>query len=143
VETLFLLYPIFKEEVYRRRAAMGQIARIGVLFYLALTFLVFFFSEKLITEPGARYTITTGIVLSAVLLIYQIIQEKSRHEKAKLQLITLEEAFGFFEGGQHIPHKPLYPSEWRDRPKVDHGLVFMCLSLAGTASVLVLTVFSG
>ncbi len=142
LETLKLLYPIFKEEVYRRRAAMAHIARIGTLFYLTLTFAFFFFPGKTITSTGPRYAAGVGVILSTILFIYQIAQEKSRHEKAKLQLITLEEAFGFFEVGQHIAHKALYPSKWRDRPKVDQALVLMCLSIAGTAAVLIFTIFS-
>lgn len=143
LETLRLLYPIFKEEVYRRRAAMAHIARIGTLFYLTLIFAFLFFPEKVITGAEPRYAVVAGIICSAILLIYQIAQEKSRHEKAKLQLITLEKAFGFFEVGKHIANKTLYPSNWRDRPKVDQALVLMCLSIAGTATILIFTILSG
>ncbi len=142
LETLRLLYPIFKEEVYRRRAAMAHIARIGTLFYLTLIFVFFFFPDKITAELGIRFATAAAVILSAILLIYQIIQEKSRHEKAKLQLITLEEGFGFFEVGQHIPNKALYPSNWQDRPKVDQGLVLMGLSIATTAIILIFTIFS-
>ncbi len=141
-ETLQLLYPIFKEEVYRRRAAMAQIARAGVFFNVALSLGLLLFSEKLSADTALRYAATVGVTLLTILLIYQIIQEKSRHEKAKRQLITLEKGFGFFEMGRYIPNEALYPSEWRDRPKLDQGLVVMCLSLAGTATLLIFTIFS-
>jgi len=142
LETLHRLYPIFKEEVYRRRASMAQIARLGVFFNVAFSLMIALFSEKLPREMGFRYSSVVGVLLLALLLIYQIFQEKSRHEKAKLQLITLERSFGFFEAGKHLPNETLYPANWQDRPKIDPGLVVMCLSIAGTAAVLIFTIFS-
>ena len=86
--------------------------------------------------------IVVGIVFCSMLLIYQIIQEKSRHEKAKLQLITLERGLGFFKEGQYLVNEQLYPSEWQARPNLDQGLFVMCLSVVCTAMVLIVTILS-
>lgn len=142
IETFRVLYPIFKEEVYRRRIVMGQIARYGVLFFLSVSFFVFYFggdSKALMTQ---KLFAVGGVVTVLALMIYQITQEKSRHEQAKLQLITLEEGFGFFDSGRHLPSKPLYPEQWKKRPKIDAGLVVSigCLSLS--ALFLVLSILS-
>ena len=133
IETLRLLYPIFKEEVYRRRAAMAMIARQGAFFFLSLSLLSFFLLRQAAVSPGLRGTACAGILLVLLLLVHQLRQEKSRHEKAKLQLIRLERGLQFFEEGSYLPEGPLYPPEWQERPKIDFDLSLSVTVLAGTA----------
>lgn len=137
-----MLYPIFKEEVYRRRATMGRIARRTSLLFISLSVLLLFFSVRQDLSLALKALVVAGIVLYAMLLIYQIIQEKSRHEKAKRQLITLERGLGFFKEGQYLAKEQLYPSEWQERPNLDQGLFVMCLSVVCAAMVLILTILS-
>ncbi len=142
LETFRLLYPIFKEEVYRRRATMGQIARMGIFSFVLLLFLVLYFGDQSDVLLKMKLPFIAGILLTSFFLIYQIIQEKSRHEQAKLQLITLEEGFDFFEAGSYLPEKALYPDHWKKRPSLDSGMLVSILCLKGSALLLILTILS-
>jgi hypothetical protein len=136
-DALQRLYPIFKEEVYKRRAAMAQIARRGALVFVSLSVIATLLSGGRFIHPGLKGLASAGVGLAALLLIFQIRQEKSRHEKAKLQLITLERGLRLFEPGAYLPNEPLYPSEWQDRPAIDRGLWISIASLIGTALILI------
>jgi len=142
IHTLQLLYPIFKEEVYRRRAAIGQIARLASLLFISLTILTIVFPMKNPIPLYLRLLTAGGIALAIILSVYHICQEKSRHEKAKLQLITLEKGFGFFEKGSYLPNECLYPPDWKDRPKIDSGMLVSILSIIGTGIVLISVILS-
>ena len=139
-ETFRLLYPIFKEEVYRRRAAMGRIARRGSLFFLLLATLLLWAPKKPPVSRIGKWGYTLGVASAAGLLAGQVRQEKHRHEKAKRQLIRLEEGLRFFEAGRYLPEGPLYPAEWRERPRWDAGLAAAHVGLLGTAGILIIIV---
>lgn len=140
LETLRLLYPIFKEEVYRRRAAMARIAREGSLFFVALSLLTIFLSGGRSIPPLLKGVASVGIFIAAFLLIGQVRQEKLRHEKAKQQLITLEKGFQFFEVGSYLPNEPLYPPDWQKRPPIDPGMWISIAGLSGTSLLSILTI---
>lgn len=140
LETLRLLYPIFKEEVYRRRAAMAQIARQGSLFFVSLSLLTLFLSEGRTISPLFKGLASAAIFVAAALLVMQIRQEKIRHERAKQQMITLERGFQFFEAGSYLPNEPLYPPDWQKRPSVDPGLLISVGGLVATSLVSILII---
>lgn len=140
VETLRSIYPIFKQEVYNRRGAMMQIARSGMLAFISLSVLAVLLSGGRLIHPGLKGLAAVGVGLVAILLIDQIRQEKSRHERAKRQLILLEQQLRFFEPGAYVENAPLYPTEWQDRPAIDKGLVLATIGLVATAALLVLII---
>ncbi|MFQ5598766.1 MAG: hypothetical protein ACE5GK_12045 [Nitrospiria bacterium] len=140
IETLRLLYPIFKGEVYRRRAAIARITRRASLLYVFLSVIAILFPAKNPIPIGLKLLAGGGIALSIVLLTYQIFQEKSRHEKAKLQLIALEKGFGFFDEGSYLPNERLYPADWQNRPPIDQGMMVSIATVIGTGIVLILVI---
>jgi hypothetical protein len=141
LETLRILYPVFKEEVYRRRAVIAQIARQGSLFFVSLSLLTaLFFSEGRTLSLLFKGLACAAVSFATILLIIQIRQEKLRHEKAKQQLITLEKGFQFFEAGSYLPNEPLYPPEWQKRPRIDPGMMISLAGLIGTSLLLILTI---
>ncbi|MCG3115789.1 MAG: hypothetical protein LLH30_08945 [Candidatus Manganitrophus sp. SA1] len=140
IETLRSIYPIFKQEVYNRRGAMMQIARSGMLTFVSLSVLAVLLSGGRLIHPGLKGLACVGVGLVTFFLIDQIRQEKSRHERAKRQLILLEQQLQFFEPGAYVPDAPLYPTEWQDRPSIDRGLVFATVGLVATGSLLVLAI---
>lgn len=137
VETLRSIYPIFKQEVYNRRGAMMQIARSGMLAFISLSVLAVLLSGGRLIHPGLKGLAAVGVGLVAILLIDQIRQEKSRHERAKRQLILLEQQLRFFEPGVYVENAPLYPTEWQERPVIDRGLVVAIIGLVATAVLLI------
>ncbi len=142
LETFRVLYPIFKEEVYRRRQVMGKITRLGVLCFLLMSIFVAFFDSEAEIKWIIKIGLVGGVVISLFVMLFQVIQEKSRHEQAKLQLITLEEGLKFFDSGAYLPGQSLYPDIWKNRPKIDTGLAFSMFCLSGAALVLILTILS-
>ena len=136
VEMFRFLYPIFKQEVYKRRAEMARIARQGSLLFLSLSIVSVLLSGRFI-HPGLKGLASAGVFLVALLLIFQIRQEKSRHERAKRQLITLEKELGLFEVGSYLPDAPLYPPDWQERPMIDRGLWLAAAGLIGTSLLLI------
>ena len=140
LETLRLLYPIFKEEVYRRRAAMAQIARQGSLFFVFLSLLTLLLPQERAISPLLKGPACVAVALAASLLVLQIREEKLRHEKAKQQLITLEKGFQFFEVGSYLPNEPLYPPDWQKRPRVDPGMLISITALLATALLSILII---
>ena len=140
VATLRAIYPIFKQEVYNRRGAMMQIARSAMIAFVSLSVLTVLLSGGRFIHPGLKGLACIGVGLVVLLLIDQIRQEKSRHERAKRQLILLEQQLQFFEPGAYIENAPLYPTEWQDRPAIDRGLVISIIGLVATAGLLVLII---
>lgn len=140
IETLRSIYPIFKQEVYNRRGAMMQIARSGMLTFVSLSVLAALLSGKGQMHSGLKGLASLSIFLVTLFLMDQIRQEKSRHERAKRQLILLEQQLQFFEPGAYVPDAPFYPNEWQDRPAVDQGLVFAIVGLALTAMLLIIVI---
>ncbi len=140
LETLRSIYPIFKQEVYNRRGAMMQIARNGMLTFVSLSVLTVLLSGDRLIHPDVKGLACVGVGLVTFFLIDQIGQEKSRHERAKRQLILLEQQLQFFEPGAYVPDAPLYPTEWQDRPSIDRGRVFAITGLVGTATLLILAI---
>ncbi|MBI3804327.1 MAG: hypothetical protein HY282_11265 [Nitrospirae bacterium] len=139
-ETLRAIYPIFKQEVYNRRAAMMQIARNGMLTFVSLSVLAVLLSGGRLIHPELKGLSCVGVGLVTLLLINQIRQEKSRHEGAKRQLILLEQELHFFEPGAYLSNAPLYPTQWQARPSIDRGLAVSVAGLVLTATVLCLTI---
>lgn len=137
IETLRSIYPIFKQEVYNRRGAVMQIARNGMLTFVSLSVVAVLLSGGRLIHPGLKGLASVGVGLVTLLLIDQIRQEKSRHERAKRQIILLEQRLQFFDPGAYIPGAPLYPAEWQDRPSIDLGLVFAIIGLVVTATLLI------
>jgi hypothetical protein len=140
VETLRSIYPIFKQEVYNRRGAMMQVARSGMLTFASLSVVAVLLSGGRPIHPGLKGIASVGVGLVTLFLIDQIRQEKSRHERAKRQLILLEQQLQFFEPSVYVPDAPLYPTEWQDRPSIDRGLVFAIIGLMMTASLLIVVI---
>lgn len=134
--TLRTLYPIFKEEVYRRRAEIARTSQRGSLLFISFSVVILFLPSRLIFSPHLKSLLVLGIYVVTTFLVSQIIQEKCRHEKAKRQLITLENGLHFFESGYYLPDQTLYPVEWQERPRRDMGMWVSLAGLIGTAIVL-------
>ena len=126
-ETLRMLYPLFKAEVFRRRESMLNIVRSGsiaLFFFLAMVFLL--------PHPGladsGKLLLAGGVGLFTAALLFQLRAQSQRHAEAKRQLIDLERALQLFEsieGNEHV-----YPHEW-ERPAPNRLLVLLsaCLIL--------------
>ena len=113
-DLLTALCPMFKDEVYRRTARIGNVtiggtvALVGGMLWYAVWSDEFDVIERLLCMSAV-------VALVATLLI-QISREASRHAGAKQALIQVERALGLFESGRYLPDAPLYPEEWSVPP---------------------------
>lgn len=135
--TLLALYPLFKEEVYRRREQIMRWTAIGTGALCTMLLVLL-----LVPEPG-RLTITGRalvagaiVVLTATFMVL-ILQQRQRHRQAKQTLIELERALGLFDAATFPTRHPLYPEHWQTDWTRDRSIALSLLML-GSAALLAL-----
>jgi hypothetical protein len=135
--TLLTLYPLFKEEVYRRREQMMRWTAIGAgaLVALLLVLLLIPTTDRL-TSSG-RALLAAGTVLLTATFVTLIAQQRQRHQQAKQTLIRLEQALGLFETDVFLDHRALYPDRWQTDWKQDRSMLSSLIVL-GLLTLLVL-----
>ena len=112
-QVLTVLYPLYKEEVYKRREQMMRLTAFGSFGLIAMTFCL------LLSPLKSRLSFPEPFLLGLVALIWcglfcgLIMQQQYRHRLAKQVLIQLEQAMGFYEDGLFIERQPLYPGKWK------------------------------
>ena len=112
-QVLTVLYPLYKEEVYRRREQMMRLTTFGSLGLIAMLFAL------LLSPQKDRLTGFDTLVVGVASLIWcglfcaLILQQQSRHRLAKQVLIQLEQALGFYEDGLFVENHSLYPEGWK------------------------------
>lgn len=108
------LYPIFKEEVFRRASRIAGGALSGAAGMVIGMFWFARVSETFSTAERGLCAAAVGVFSAG--LVFFIEREGSRHAGAKTGLIRLEQALGVFEAGRHVPGESLFPAEWRTAP---------------------------
>lgn len=137
-----VLYPWYKEEVFRRRELMMRLTG------FAATIQVFLLITLLIIPVRHPATLTmvvlsaTAVALLTALFVFLILQQQSRHRMAKQVLIKLEQEMGLFETGSGGAHPPLYPEHWqsdweRDRSVLVYATTLWTLGTLVIAAILV------
>jgi len=110
---LTVLYPLYKEEVYRRREQMMRLTAFGSLGLIAMLFAL------LLSPQKDRLTSFDTLLIGLTSLIWcglfcaLILQQQYRHRLAKQVLVQLEQALGFYEEGLVVEHQALYPEGWK------------------------------
>jgi VIT1/CCC1 family predicted Fe2+/Mn2+ transporter len=112
-QTLTVLYPLYKTEVYQRREQMMRLTAFGAFALIAMTFVL------LLSPLKGRLTSAEASLLALASLIWcglfcaLILQQRYRHRLAKQVLIQIEQALGFYEDGLFMEHQTLYPAKWK------------------------------
>jgi protein-S-isoprenylcysteine O-methyltransferase Ste14 len=144
LEVLKILYPWYKEEVFRRREQMMRLTA------FASAFLVLLLVTMLAVRGGSRHDVmeklfaVTGVILFSGVFGYLILQQRDRHRMAKQALIEIERALGLYEEGLYLLDKPLYPESWQtawlgDRSVAVYLTVLSALTVLVIAAVLLRT----
>ncbi len=137
VEVLKILYPWYKEEVFRRREQMMRLTA------FAGAFLVLLLVTMLAVPPSDTHGLTgklfaiTGIALFSATFAYLILQQRDRHRMAKQALIEIERALGLFDEGAYLLDKALYPKDWQTAWLGDKSVI-VYLSVLAALTVLVI-----
>ena len=112
-QTLTVLYPLYKTEVYQRREQMMRLTAIGAFALIAMTFALLLSPLKSRLSPFEALLLAVSSVIWCGLFCGLILQQQHRHRLAKQVLIQIEQALGFYEDGLFIEHQTLYPTKWK------------------------------
>jgi len=139
---LKVLYPWYKEEVYRRREQMMRLTAFASAFLILLLITTLAIPARARFDATMTLFATTGVSLFSTLFAYLILQQRDRHRMAKVVLIEIERALGLYEEGLYGLEKPLYPENWQhawvnDRSVVVYLTVLVALTVLVIAAVLV------
>lgn len=137
LEIFRILYPIFKDEIFKRREQMMRLTA------FASTFLVLTLVTLLPITPWETAHFLTlwfaisGVGLFSALFAYFILQHAERHRMAKQQLIKLEKTFGLHENGWQLSGDALFPKNWQSDWTKDRS-VSIYLTILTALTVLVI-----
>ncbi len=141
LEVVRILYPWYKEEVFRRRENMIRLTAFGSAFLVLLLVTILAMAPPHPVDPIVRIFSMTGVALFSALFIYLILQQRDRHRMAKQTLIEIEKVLGLYEEGLYLEGKTLYPEDWqtdwlRDRSVIIYVAVVAALAVLVIAAVL-------
>jgi hypothetical protein len=142
LEVLRIIYPWYKEEVFRRREQMMRLTAFASAFLVLLLVTMLAVPSK----PRPDFTVAlfaiTGVALFSAILAYLILQQRTRHRMAKQALIEIERVLGLYDEGQYLVGKALYPEDWQtawlgDKSVTIYLVVLAALTVLVIAAVLV------
>ena len=137
-QTLTVLYPLYKTEVYQRREQMMRLTAFGAFALIAMTFALLLSPLKSRLSPFEAVLLGLGSVIWCGLFCGLILQQQHRHKLAKQVLIQIEQALGFYEEGLFIEHQPLYPAKWKTAWLRDRTGVYYLVSLCALTAIFLL-----
>ena len=136
VELLRLLYPWYKEEVYRRRQQMIWLTVSASTVCLSLLFLITALPPPRPAHRAWFVLAGAAVLLFSVSMIYCILQQHVRHRMAKQILIAIERGLGLYEQGRYADDL-LYPADWQ-RAWLQDRSVTIYLTVVALLTLLVL-----
>lgn len=141
LEVFRVLYPWYKEEVFRRREQMMRLTAFGSAFLVLLLITILALAPPYPIDPTIKVFAITGTALFSALFVYLILQQRDRHRIAKQTLIEMERVLGLYEEGLYLVGKALYPEDWQtawlnDRSVTVYVAVITALTILVIASIL-------
>mgnify|MGYP001595812599 CR=1 FL=1 len=141
IEVLKVLYPWYKEEVFRRREQMMQLTAFACAFHVLLLITMLAFQQGPKPHVTMAVFAITGVTLFSALFGYLIIQQRNRHRMAKDVLIEIERVLGLYDKGLYLLNRTLYPDNWQiahlsDRSVTVYLTVLAALTVLVIAAVL-------
>ena len=137
LEVFRVLYPLFKDEVFRRREHMIRLSVFHNAFLVLLLVTMMAVSPGQTPDSTMRWLAISGLTLFSGFFAYLILQQADRHRIAKQQLIELEKGMGLYEEGWHVSGKPAYPENWQTDWVTDRS-VTIYLTVLTSLTVLVI-----
>jgi hypothetical protein len=127
---LQLLYPWFKEEVFRRRERMIWLTG-GAGGVLVVVLALLAIMPNAAPPKGiVKLLAASGVAVFFGLTAYAVWQQRARHRLAKQVLIAIERELGLFEKGRLLEDSALYPEEWQTAWRRDRSVVVYLAALA-------------
>jgi hypothetical protein len=137
LEVLKILYPWYKEEVFRRREQMMRLTAFASAFLVLLLVTMLAVPGSPRPDFTAALFAMTGVALFTAIFSFLILQQRNRHRLAKQALIEIERVLGLYDEGLYLLGKALYPEDWQTAWLGDRS-VTVYLSVLTTLTVLVI-----
>ena len=144
LEVLKVLYPWYKEEVFRRREQMMRLTAFASAFLVLLlvTMLAVPTSPARVkSDLTVALFAITGVALFSSVFAYLILQQRERHRQAKQALIEIERVLGLYEPDLYVLGKSLYPEEWQTAWRSDRSVTVYLTVLAALTVLVVAAVW--
>ncbi len=142
LDVVRILYPWYKEEVFRRREHMIRLTAFGSAFLLLLLITILALAPPYPVDPIVKIFSITGVALFSALFIYLIIQQRDRHRLAKQTLIEIEKVLGLYEKGLYLEGKTLYPEDWQTSWLSDRSVTVYVAFITALAVLVVAAVLA-
>lgn len=113
LEVFRVLYPLFKDEVFRRRNHMILLSVFHNAFLVLLLVMILTTSPNHATESSTRWLAISGLAVFSGFFAYLILQQADRHRMAKQQLIELEKRVGLYKKSWYFIGNAVYPEHWQ------------------------------
>lgn len=141
LEVFRVLYPWYKEEVFRRREHMMRLTAFGSAFLVLLLITILALAPPSPMDPTIKVFAVTGTALFSALFVYLILQQRDRYRLAKQTLIEMERVLGLYEEGRYLVDAALYPEDWQttwlsDRSVTVYVVVLTVLTILVIASII-------
>lgn len=137
LEVFRMLYPIFKDEVFRRREQMMQLTAFAGTFLVIGLFTFLAMPSWSGPTSSTRWFALSGVTVFSSLFAYLILQHAERHRMAKQQLIELEKNLGFYHDGWQANGDAFFPKNWQSDWTADRSVtIYLAILAALTALVL-------
>jgi len=138
-EVLRVLYPWFKEEVFRRREQMMRLTAFASAFLVLLLITIMAVATPT-TSFTTRLFAMTGVALFSVMFVYLILQQRDRHRIAKQTLIEMERILGLYDEGLYLVGKALYPKDWQTAWLSDRSVTVYIAVIAALTGLVIAAV---
>ena len=142
LEIVRVLYPWYKEEVFRRREQMMRLTAFGSAFLVLLLITILALAPPYPVDPIIKIFSLTGVALFSSLFIYLILQQRDRHILAKQTLIEIEKVLGLYEKGLYLKDKTLYPEDWQTSWQTDRSITVYVAVITALAVLVIAAVLA-
>jgi hypothetical protein len=139
-EMLKLLYPWYKEEVFRRRQQMIWLTVLASVASIVLLFLVAALPPARPAHRAWSLLACTAVMIFSGSMIAFILQQWNRHRMAKQILIAIEQGLGLY-GDAPEASEALYPKEWQRAWLDDRSLWLYLAVIAALTGLVLLALF--
>jgi hypothetical protein len=137
VEVLKVLYPWYKQEVFRRREQMMRLTAFASAFLVLLLVTMLAVPSRTRTDFTMAVFAISGVAIFSAIFAYLILQQRNRHRLAKQALIEIERVLGLYDEGLYLVGKALYPEDWQTAWLTDKS-VTIYLAVLAVLTVLVI-----
>jgi len=136
-EIFRVLYPIFKDEVFRRREHMIRLSAFHSAVLVLVMVMMMTRSPEQTSHSAIPWLAMSGIALFSGFFAFLILQQADRHRMAKQQLIALEKRMGLYKKDGNGPGKATYPKNWQTDWLADRSVtIYLAVLTAFTVLVI-------